>query len=71
MAKPRKRDTATVLDERSGVSNADRDRVAARAYELYTARGGQDGMDLEDWFQAERELANGGNRDDGNSGHGV
>jgi Protein of unknown function (DUF2934) len=34
----------------------DRDRIAARAYELYLARGGGDGMDMEDWLVAEREL---------------
>jgi hypothetical protein len=33
----------------------DRDRVATRAYELYMARGGSDGSDLEDWLTAERE----------------
>jgi hypothetical protein len=38
----------------------DRDRVAQRAYELYLARGGADGADLDDWLNAERELANGG-----------
>ena len=39
--------------------DADRDRLASRAYELYQARGGSDGMDLEDWLAAERELTNG------------
>lgn len=34
----------------------DRDQVAARAYEIYQQRGGSDGMDLDDWLQAEREL---------------
>jgi hypothetical protein len=33
------------------------DRIAARAYELYLARGGSDGGDFEDWLAAERELA--------------
>jgi hypothetical protein len=36
---------------------ADPKRVAARAYELYLARGGNDGRDLDDWLEAERELA--------------
>jgi DUF2934 family protein len=27
-----------------------------RAYEIYIQRGRQDGLDLEDWFQAEKEL---------------
>ena len=30
--------------------------VARRAYELYEQRGGQDGRDWDDWFQAEQEL---------------
>jgi NADPH:quinone reductase-like Zn-dependent oxidoreductase len=30
--------------------------IRARAYELYRARGAQPGRELEDWFQAEREL---------------
>jgi Protein of unknown function (DUF2934) len=35
----------------------DRDRVAMRAYELYMARGGRDGADMEDWLIAEREVS--------------
>ena len=31
--------------------------IAARAYEIFVARGGEPGKDLEDWLQAERELA--------------
>ena len=30
--------------------------IARRAYDLYLGRGGEDGHDVEDWFQAEREL---------------
>lgn len=30
--------------------------IAVRAYELYLARGGADGSDLDDWLQAERDL---------------
>ena len=40
-------------------SNIDRERLAARAYELYLARGGADGQDMEDWLAAERELRQG------------
>jgi hypothetical protein len=39
--------------------NIDRERVAQRAYELYLARGGADGMAMEDWLAAERELTQG------------
>ena len=31
-------------------------RIAQRAHEIYEARGGQDGKDLDDWLQAEREI---------------
>lgn len=30
--------------------------IARRAYELFLARGGQPGHELDDWLQAEREL---------------
>ena len=40
-------------------ADADRDRIAARAYELYLARGGTDGLDMEDWLTAEREVRGG------------
>ena len=30
--------------------------IAKRAFELYCERGCQDGSDVEDWLQAEREL---------------
>ena len=32
------------------------DEIARRAYQLYEARGGEQGREWEDWFQAEREL---------------
>jgi len=34
-------------------------RIANRAYELYTQRGGHHGQDLEDWFVAERQVLGG------------
>jgi hypothetical protein len=36
--------------------------VADRAHELWTARGGTDGRDKEDWFAAERQLHQDANR---------
>ena len=30
--------------------------IALRAFELFLARGGEHGHDLEDWLQAEREV---------------
>jgi hypothetical protein len=31
-------------------------RIARRAHEIYTARGGTEGKALDDWLQAEREI---------------
>jgi hypothetical protein len=33
------------------------DQIRVRAYEIYLARGGEDGRDLSDWVEAERELS--------------
>jgi hypothetical protein len=63
-------DTGSVANDSGGVATAtapqnigdttagdvDRERVAQRAYELYLARGGSDGQDMDDWLAAEREL---------------
>jgi hypothetical protein len=35
------------------------DRVALRAYELFLARGGVHGRDIDDWLEAEREILSG------------
>jgi len=32
------------------------DRISARAYEIYDARGGAWGQELDDWLQAERQI---------------
>jgi len=32
------------------------ERIRQRAYELYEARGRQDGHELDDWQQAEKEI---------------
>ena len=41
------------------ISKADWDyeRIARRAYELYEQRGRQEGRDVEDWLNAEQQLA--------------
>lgn len=31
-------------------------QITKRAYELYSARGGEAGHDMEDWLQAEKEI---------------
>jgi hypothetical protein len=43
---PKSRRPVTVTD----------DDIARRAYDLYVARGCEDGHDMDDWAQAEREL---------------
>ncbi len=67
MAKARKGNTGMpVLERDSGAARfsgetmtakADQERIAERAYQLYMERGGSDGRDLDDWLEAERELA--------------
>jgi hypothetical protein len=39
------------------------EEIAQRAYELYLARGGAHGYDLEDWLEARRQLEDPGDRD--------
>lgn len=34
------------------------DEIRRRAFELFEARGGQDGHELEDWLRAESEIRN-------------
>jgi len=41
---------------RPGGNAALEDKIRRRAYEIYLERGEQPGRDLDDWFQAEREL---------------
>ena len=37
-------------------TSLDRSAIAARAYELFRARGGEPGHDVDDWLRAEAEL---------------
>lgn len=37
-------------------SDRRRERIAARAFELYEARGGEHGQDVDDWLQAEHQI---------------
>jgi hypothetical protein len=43
--------------EKSSVLNPSHDEIAARAYELYLARGKVSGHEEEDWFEAEKQLS--------------
>lgn len=62
MAKARRKSENAIADlsgpaNEATVGTVARERVAQRAYEIYLARGGVDGQDLDDWLNAERELA--------------
>lgn len=66
MAKTRRRDDASSSSNTSTLENSepngtngrpDPERISARAYELYLARGGADGQAWDDWLAAERELS--------------
>ena len=45
-------------EERLVINSAREQEIKRRAYESYLGRGEEPGRDLEDWLQAERELAN-------------
>lgn len=40
-------------------NSARHEEIRVRAYDIYLERGGQPGGELDDWFQAERELEDG------------
>ena len=44
-------------EEHSVVNPGREEEIKRRAYGIYLERGEEPGRDLEDWFQAERELA--------------
>ena len=44
-------------EERSVINSAREQEIRRRAYEIYLERGEESGRDLEDWLQAEGELA--------------
>jgi hypothetical protein len=41
---------------RPGVEDDVEEQIRTRAYELYEARGREEGHDLEDWVEAEAEI---------------
>jgi hypothetical protein len=48
--------SATPRISEGSSASVDRERIASRAYELYVARGGTHGRDMQDWLEAEAEL---------------
>jgi hypothetical protein len=55
------RSTVDVEDSERAESDS-RERISARAYELYLERGGAHGRDTDDWLEAEREVSRGFDR---------
>lgn len=51
---PAKPDRRTAQKANGDVISSD--SVARRAYEIYVARGGHHGADMDDWLEAERQL---------------
>ncbi len=44
------------IQQNAPMSEALRERIEQRAYELYEARGSEPGHELEDWTKAESEI---------------
>lgn len=54
-----KKSTTKKTNANRGESAVDlEEQIRRRAYDLYEQRGREDGHDIEDWLQAEAELAN-------------
>lgn len=52
-ASPPKKPPATATNEPQELEH----QIRLRAYELYEARGREDGHELEDWFRAKEEIS--------------
>jgi Protein of unknown function (DUF2934) len=51
------RDSEETTTELTAAQNAPtQEEIAVRAYEIYLERGAEQGSDVDDWLQAEREL---------------
>ena len=59
MAKKMSRAGSTDDERPERTVNVSAAEIARRAYELFEARGGRDGHDLDDWLRAEAELRDG------------
>jgi hypothetical protein len=54
MQKPTTKKPSTF--DRATVEDSLEEQIRTRAYELYEARGREEGHDLEDWLEAEAEI---------------
>jgi hypothetical protein len=57
MAKKREAAHHSPASRPAASSAEQQQQIAQRAYELHVARGSQHGYDLDDWLNAEREIA--------------
>jgi hypothetical protein len=56
--------TEAMTEAEQGRGPVTEDQIRQRAFEIFLARGGTSGQDVEDWLRAERELqASQNNRD--------
>jgi hypothetical protein len=55
-AKTGRRGSANASARSGGASSVYDEAIARRAHELFQARGGQHGHDLDDWLEAERQI---------------
>jgi Protein of unknown function (DUF2934) len=46
----------STLSRAAGSAPPTQEQIATRSFEIYLARGGQPGHDVDDWFQAVHEL---------------
>ena len=56
-AKPGRRGSANARAKPAGATVANDETIARRAHELFQARGGLHGHDLDDWLEAERQIS--------------
>ncbi len=56
MVKPQRTSGRPQLKSVPSISSDRQQQIAKRAYELYAARGYQQGHDLDDWLDAEQEI---------------
>ena len=57
MAKTRESSSPTIEQPRVAKNQPTQEEIALRAYHIFLERGGMPGNELEDWMEAERQLA--------------
>jgi hypothetical protein len=57
MSNPTEKSTLAGSESLTAETHPTREETELLAYQIYVERGGADGHDVDDWLQAERELA--------------